>query len=135
MNNTLHLPENRALPGRTKPVFAYCFVADDAFAASERIMKPLSGLNISKLLSGWSESQLSNEEINLKSTLLACKQIFWREYFYSLLHVASNGQQALAYKHSFTCMDVLALRTHFASASKVLAASTLLAKSGGTLSV
>jgi hypothetical protein len=38
----LGTPEPKVLPGRTKPV-PYIFVADDAFALSNSIMKPYTG--------------------------------------------------------------------------------------------
>lgn len=56
----------------------------------------------------------------------------WREYFYSNIHFASNCHASACIQVNLTCMQVLSLKTHFASASKVLAAK-LLAKCAGTL--
>lgn len=47
MNNTVNVPDRRQLPGRTTPV-PHCIIADDAFSASEFLMKPISGQNLSR---------------------------------------------------------------------------------------
>lgn len=44
--NSLNLPPNRPLPGREIPV-PFCIVADEAFASSMRIMKPIGRRNLS----------------------------------------------------------------------------------------
>lgn len=48
LNNSLNIPNNRALAGRTAPV-PYCIVADDAFTTSQRVMKPVPGQNLSRI--------------------------------------------------------------------------------------
>ena len=46
-NNTLHLPNRKPLPGKSKPM-PYTIVADDAFPLKDYLLKPysLSGLTI-----------------------------------------------------------------------------------------
>ena len=46
-NNTLHLPNRKALPGQSQPM-PYTIVADDAFPLKDYLLKPysLSGLTI-----------------------------------------------------------------------------------------
>lgn len=44
--NSLSLPPDRPWPGRTMPV-PFCIVTDEAFAASNRIMKPIGNRNLS----------------------------------------------------------------------------------------
>ncbi|XP_066258019.1 uncharacterized protein [Euwallacea similis] len=43
--NKLHFPESSSLPGRNEKV-PFVFVADEAFALSQNIMKPYSGLHV-----------------------------------------------------------------------------------------
>jgi hypothetical protein len=45
MNNSLHLPQDTQLPGRTKEI-PYVFVADDAFPLHSDILKPYPGYQI-----------------------------------------------------------------------------------------
>lgn len=46
-NNTLNVPPNKPLPGRSVSV-PYRLLADDAFPESEHIMKPIPGQNLSQ---------------------------------------------------------------------------------------
>lgn len=47
MNNTVNIPNRRPLPGRTMAI-PHCIVADDAFSASESLIKPIPGQNLSR---------------------------------------------------------------------------------------
>ncbi|XP_040197230.1 protein ANTAGONIST OF LIKE HETEROCHROMATIN PROTEIN 1-like [Rana temporaria] len=46
VSNELDLPDNRPLPGTEGPKMPYVFVADDAFAIHEHLMKPFSQRNL-----------------------------------------------------------------------------------------
>jgi len=48
MRNTLNIPDDRPLPGRTMPI-PFELLADDAFPASVRILKPISRQNLSRM--------------------------------------------------------------------------------------
>lgn len=45
-DNRLDIPENCPLPGTTEPLMPYVFIADEAFALGEHLMRPYSNRNL-----------------------------------------------------------------------------------------
>jgi hypothetical protein len=87
MNNSLHLPQDTQLPGRTKEV-PYVLVADDAFPLHSNILKPYPGFQIKGSMERIFNYRMSRAGMvveNFLAFFLLCLECSENRYFQMLI--------------------------------------------------